>query len=124
MLESRDSPMSLTVMSAIEGVAKAVGWAANLRRERLKTRIWKTLHAAGARGLDATGIHTEFMGEMLADVPLVAMFSEATNQRWLEIRNKWRVATKLPTISQISHALYEMSKDGTVRHLGAGRYGI
>src|SRR2546428_10297189 len=112
------------LIPAIEGAAKAVGWAANLRREKLKIRIWETLHAAAPRGLDATGIHTELMGGMLADVPLVAIFGEAKNQRWLEIRNRWRVATKLPTISQISGALYEMSREGTVRHLGAGRYGI
>jgi hypothetical protein len=116
--------MSVTLMSVIEGAARTVGWAANLRRERLKRRIWETLRAAEPRGLDVAGIHTEFLGGIIADVPLAAIFGEAKNQKWLEIRNRWRVATKLPTTSQISAALYEMSKEGTVRHLGAGRYGI
>jgi hypothetical protein len=118
------SLMYFSLISAIEAAAKGVGWAANLRRDRLKKRIWETLLGAEPRGLDATGIHTKLLGGIIADVPLAAIFGEAKNQRWLEIRNRWRAATKLPTTSQISDALYEMSKDGTVRHLGGGRYGI
>jgi hypothetical protein len=112
------------LIPAIEAAARAVGWAVNLRRDRLKRRIWETLRAAEPRGLDVVGIHTEFLGGIIADAPLAAIFGEAKNQRWLEIRHRWRVATKLPTTSQISAALYDMVKDGTVRHLGAGRYGI
>ena len=116
--------MDLGLISAVEAVAKVVGWASNFRRERLKKRIWDTLQQAGPQGLDATGIHTRFMGEILAGVPLSAVWGGAKNQSWLEIRNKWRVATKLPTVGQISEALYELLREGTIRHLGGGRYAI
>lgn len=112
------------VLKVVSSIPKVIGWMLNLRQEKLKIRIWETLRHAGLQGLDVDGIHNEFIGEILQDVPFSAVLGQARNQRWLDVRNHWRVLTRLPTQGQINHALYEMTKEGTVHHMGGGRYTV
>lgn len=117
-------PMLSTLISMAEPALRTLGWASNLGRERLKKKIWDILQQASAQGLSIDGIRNEFRGQILADVPLAVIWGGAKKKGWLEIRHKWRVATKLPTEKQISNAVYEMVKEGSIRQLGGGHFRV
>lgn len=111
-------------VGAIDPLLKLIGWAFNLRRDRLKARVWKMLPSAGARGLTAEGIQNEFRGDVLGDVKIGTIYGRAPRhiRLWTRIHHRWRMRAQLPTVSQIHATLYEMIKGGTARDAGHRRY--